>query len=308
MQQIHRWRPLVLASLLFGVGFSARGQDAAIVGSASDPDATGVVAEATSTFGFTFGLEASVESPDGISGMFLNDAGGQVISGAVGPEPFTEIFRVFGNGNVDAEGLVITRGAGLNSLNGGLHVGADFDADGNLTFGGTLTGVGSRTGQSSVNGHFSVGGTLSKAAGMFTIDHPLDPANKYLSHSFVESPDMKNVYDGVISLDENGQAWVRMPDWFEALNADFRYQLTAIGAPMPTLHIAEEISSGRFKIGGGLASGRVSWQVTGIRQDVYALAHRIRVEEEKPDLAKGSYLHPELYPDAEAVVASRPTP
>jgi hypothetical protein len=73
------------------------------------------------------------------------------------------------------------------------------------------------------------------------IDHPLDPANKYLSHSFVESPDMKNVYDGVVVLDYNGEAVIDLPDWFAALNKDFRYQLTAIGAPGPNLYIAEEI-------------------------------------------------------------------
>ena len=74
-------------------------------------------------------------------------------------------------------------------------------------------------------------GTLYKNAGAFRIDHPLDPANKYLNHSFVESPDMKNIYDGVATLDATGAAVVELPDWFEALNKDFRYQLTAIGAP-----------------------------------------------------------------------------
>ena len=48
-----------------------------------------------------------------------------------------------------------------------------------------------------LNGKVKITGNLEKAGGSFKIDHPLDPANKYLSHSFVESPDMKNVYDGV---------------------------------------------------------------------------------------------------------------
>jgi hypothetical protein len=73
-------------------------------------------------------------------------------------------------------------------------------------------------------------GPLQKPAGQFKIDHPLDPANKYLSHSFVESPDMKNIYDGVVALDDKGEAEIELPDWFGALNKDFRYQLTAIGA------------------------------------------------------------------------------
>src|SRR6202023_673525 len=80
-------------------------------------------------------------------------------------------------------------------------------------------------GNANVTGNLSVGGTLSKAAGSFKIDHPLDPENKYLYHSFVESPDMMNIYNGNVVLDANGQAIVQMPDWFEALNQDFRYQL-----------------------------------------------------------------------------------
>ena len=93
-----------------------------------------------------------------------------------------------------------------------------------------------------LNGKVFIRGFLDKAGGGFKIDHPLDPANKYLSHSFVESPDMKNIYDGVVALDEKGEAEINISDWFGALNKDFRYQLTAIGASGPNLHIAEEIS------------------------------------------------------------------
>ena len=141
-------------------------------------------------------------------------------------------------------------------------------------------------------GNVEVTGVLSKAGGSFKIDHPLDPENKYLYHSFVESPDMKNIYDGVASLDNNGEAFIEMPEWFGALNRDFRYLLTALGAPMPGLYIAEEIASNRFKISGGVAGMKVSWQVTGIRQDAWANKNRIRVEEAKPEGERGHYLHP----------------
>jgi hypothetical protein len=162
------------------------------------------------------------------------------------------------------------------------------------------------------NGDVEVTGTLKKGGGSFKIDHPLDPANKYLSHSFVESPDMKNVYDGVTLLDDKGEAEIELPDWFGALNKDFRYQLTAIGAPGPNLYIAEEISdttitnysnsisssnnkNSRFKIAGGTSDMKVSWQVTGIRKDPWANAHRIEVEEDKPDEERGYYIYPDLY-------------
>jgi len=144
-------------------------------------------------------------------------------------------------------------------------------------------------------GAVSIAGTLTKGGGSFKIDHPVDPANKYLSHSFVESPDMMNVYNGNARLDARGEAWVELPEWLEALNRDFRYQLTALGAPGPNLYIGEKISGNRFKIAGGRPGGRVSWQVTGIRKDAYANAYRIKVEEEKPLAQRGSYLHPELF-------------
>gem|GEM_PF-6415545 len=80
-----------------------------------------------------------------------------------------------------------------------------------------------------VTGNAAVSGNLSKGGGSFKIDHPLNPENQYLYHSFVESPDMKNIYDGVVELNQNGEAWVTMPKWFQALNAEFRYQLTCIG-------------------------------------------------------------------------------
>jgi len=144
------------------------------------------------------------------------------------------------------------------------------------------------------NGDVQITGNLTKTSGSFKIDHPLDPANKYLSHSFVESPDMMNIYNGNVTLADDGTAWIELPEWFEALNRDFRYQLTSIGAFSPVF-VAEEIRGNRFKIAGGKAGSKVSWQVTGIRRDAYAEAHRIPVEEEKTGKERGRYLYPELY-------------
>ncbi len=100
------------------------------------------------------------------------------------------------------------------------------------------------------DGSVHIQGNLTKLSGSFRIDHPLDPENKYLSHSFVESPDMMNVYNGNVTLDGNGEVWVELPAYFEALNSDFRYQLSAIGSPGPNLFVAAEIAQSRFKIAG----------------------------------------------------------
>jgi hypothetical protein len=143
-------------------------------------------------------------------------------------------------------------------------------------------------------GRVHVAGNLSKASGSFKIDHPLDPENKTLSHSFVESPDMMNIYNGIVALGKDGAAEVALPDWFEALNREFRYQLTCIGGFAP-VYVAEKVKGNRFKIAGGQAGMEVSWQLTGVRKDAYAEMHRIRVEEMKPVTERGSYLHPEAF-------------
>jgi hypothetical protein len=151
-------------------------------------------------------------------------------------------------------------------------------------------------------GNLNVTGTLTKGSGSFKIDHPLDPANKYLSHSFVESPDMMNIYNGNVVTDDKGEAEVVLPDYFEALNRDFRYQLTVIGQFAQAI-VGTKIKNRRFTIRTDKPGVEVSWQVTGIRKDAYANANRIPVEEVKPPAEQGYYLHPELYgqPDSRRV-------
>ena len=109
---------------------------------------------------------------------------------------------------------------------------------------------------------------------------------------------MKNLYDGVVQLDRKGSAAVRLPKWFCALNRDFRYQLTALEAAAPSLHIAEEITDNEFTIAGGVPGGRVSWTVTGIRQDPWANAYRMKVEEPKGPKDRGRFVAPHLYKEA----------
>jgi hypothetical protein len=105
---------------------------------------------------------------------------------------------------------------------------------------------------------------------------------------------MMNIYNGNVILDKKGRASVTLPKWFQSLNKEFRYQLTCIGGFAP-VYVAEKISDNHFKIAGGKPGMEVSWQVTGIRQDPYAVANRIQVEEDKPAYARGYYLHPEAY-------------
>ena len=146
-----------------------------------------------------------------------------------------------------------------------------------------------------LDGNVKISGTLTKASGSFMIDHPLDPENKYLSHSFVESPDMMNIYNGNVITDTNGDATITLPEWFEALNKEFRYQLTIIGGEFAQAVVSKEIASNQFSIRTDKPKIKVSWQVTGIRHDKYADAHRIPIEETKPDRERGHYQFPALY-------------
>ncbi|MFT3981301.1 MAG: hypothetical protein QM687_12575 [Ferruginibacter sp.] len=140
------------------------------------------------------------------------------------------------------------------------------------------------------NGNVNIVGSIAKGSGTFKIDHPLDPENKYLYHSFVESPDMMNIYNGNIVTDAQGYATVQLPDYFNALNKEFRYQLTVIGTFAQAI-VKEEISGNSFKIQTNAPNVKVSWQVTGVRNDKYAEAHRIVPEVQKEKENIGKYLH-----------------
>jgi trimeric autotransporter adhesin len=232
---------------------------------------------------------------------------------------------VLGNANsgASASGVSGTSGSGRgvygfssavtdgNGVRGEAHCATCRGVYGESTSGyaiyGTTVGTGLAgyfNGSVRVTGNLTVTGNLSKGGGSFKIDHPLDPENKYLYHSFVESPDMMNIYNGNVILDAAGEVWVQMPDWFEALNRDFRYQLTSIGGFAP-VYVAEKLEGNRFKIAGGKPGMEVSWQVTGIRRDPYAETYRIPVEQEKPAGERGYYLHPELYGESGSRQAGR---
>jgi hypothetical protein len=156
----------------------------------------------------------------------------------------------------------------------------------------TSTGPAGRfIGNVSVEGDLFVNGSVFKSSGNFRIDHPLDPANKFLSHSFVESPDMMNFYNGNVTTDATGSATISLPDYFSALNRDFRYQLTVLGQFAQAI-VSREIAQNSFEIHTDKPGVKVSWQVTGIRQDAYAQANPIVVEESKPVEEQGLYLFP----------------
>jgi hypothetical protein len=246
---------------VYGANTATTGSSWGVRGSSASPDGRGTMGATSSTTGWTYGAYGSSVSTDGGAGVR-------------GEGAYVGVW-----GQSSGRWGVYGRSSGTTNSYG--------------VYGSIDTGTGNYAGYFS--GPVYVSGMLTKAGGGFKIDHPLDPQNKYLYHSFVESPDMMNLYNGNVVLNAEGQAWVTLPAWFGALNRDFRYQLTPIGGPGPNLYIAQKVQNNRFQIAGGAPGLEVSWQVTGIRQDPYAEMHRIPVEEDKPGDELGTYLDPEAY-------------
>lgn len=140
------------------------------------------------------------------------------------------------------------------------------------------------------NGRLGATGTKS-----FMIDHPLDPENRVLLHYSTETPEPQNRYNGNVRLDAAGTAIVQLPPYFQAINSDFRYTLTSIGAPAPNLHIASEIRGNRFEIAGGQAGQKVTWEVIATRSDLFVTERGAPAEIIKQGQERGRYLAPGLY-------------
>ena len=140
-------------------------------------------------------------------------------------------------------------------------------------------------------GNVRVTGIIVKPGTAFSIDNPAAPATSILNHFGVESDNWMNIYNGNVTTDAEGNATVELPGYFEALNRDLRYQLTVHGQFAQAI-VAEEVKDNSFSIKTDKPNVRVSWQVTGIRQDAWANTHRIEVEVEKSEGERGKYFHP----------------
>ena len=253
---------------VFGYAQAVSGSTVGVAGSADSPSGTGVRGNATALTGSTYGVHGVALSADG-TGVYgeADGANGVAVHGY-------------------ADGLY---GKGVHAVATGTHSSVNAilaDANNGSAYAGYFIG------------RVNIAGNLAKSSGSFKIDHPLDPENKYLYHSFVESPDMMNIYNGNVTTDSEGFAEVELPDYFEALNIDFRYQLTVIGSFAQAI-IYEEVSGNRFSIMTDKPNIKVSWMVTGVRNDAYAKTNRIKPEVTKEPENQGKYLNPEVFGQSE---------
>jgi hypothetical protein len=234
---------------------------------------------------------------------------GKVGIGAAGPVAQLNVVGPSESGTTAISGTgasLVASGPTAIAGDGGDFVGGDIVGESDEGFGGYGIRATGGTGPGSpgvagffsggvfVDGEVSVAGTLFASVKDFKIDHPLDPANKYLVHSSVESSEMMNIYSGNVVTDELGLGTIKLPGWFEAENTDFRYQLTVIGQFAQAI-IKDKIANGQFRIMTNASHVEVSWQITAVRQDAYAKAHPLVIEQEKPERERGFYQNPELY-------------
>jgi hypothetical protein len=274
--------------------------------------ATGVAGYATVSGGIALYGDAGTSTAS-------NGVVGYGATGVAGNSTITGSYGTYGSGSTGVWGNSTGTGANVGVLGSGGAFGVLGQSSSSSGSGGGFSN--SSTGDALFtynqsggyaaffDGNVDVDGNLSKAGGSFKIDHPLDPDNKYLYHSFVESPDMMNIYNGNATTDASGSAVVTLPEWFETLNRDFRYQLTVMGQFAQAI-VASKVANHQFTIKTDKPNVEVSWQVTGIRQDAWANAHRIPVEVEKAQADRGLYLHPELFgapPEKSIALAHHPT-
>jgi trimeric autotransporter adhesin len=267
----------------------------------------GVVGDTTSGVGVfgqagtgntSIGVEgASASSGIGVAG--LNTGSGTAVSGQ--STTGNAVVGTSKNGGIGVEGNSTgSRGVvGNSDLKGGV-VGISTSGDGiggvscaSCSSAAAVFGsgkiAGAFNGSVIVNGTFAVSGVKA-----FHIDHPLDPANKYLNHFAIESNEVLNTYSGNVTTDGSGAVTVELPEYFEALNTNYRYQLTVIGQFAQAI-VSQEIQNNHFVIKTDKPSVKVSWQVMGVRSDANAKAHPVPVEEDKPEQERGHYLTPEVF-------------
>lgn len=232
-----------------------------------DTPSYGIIAQSRSAIAQSAAVKGQTSgSPSG--GVFLNSWRNDDAVGATG--------QYIGGGNIDGIGLVGISNAQNTFLR--------------------RYGVGV-LGQGNYYGVFANGDLGASGVKNFLIDYPLDPENKLLQHSSIESSEVLNLYRGSSTFDNEGIAKVELPEYFEAININYTYQLTAVGAPMPDLYISQEIKNNKFEIAGGVMDKKVNWVVYGERNDPYLQKYpeKRKVVLDKKNHEKGKYYMPELY-------------
>ncbi len=290
-----------------GRGTAASGPAWGVWAESTSPDGTGVSGWASATSGFTYGVwgESASTSGRGVFGFATAATGttygvwGQSASpsgrGVFGWASATSgnSYGVFGQSeSVDGWGVFGRANAPIGGADG---VWGDTLSINSSSFGV----VGSEPNGSAGHAVYAVGSFAATGTKSFQMDHPLDPANYYLNHFCTEGPEPMNAYSGNVVTDANGYATIALPDYFESINRDFRYQLTVVDdgerEDFVLVKVVRKIRNNEFTIRTSAPHVEVSWEVKAIRNDRWVQKYGYQTVQEKEDEIKGKYLSPELY-------------
>jgi hypothetical protein len=294
---------------VYGEAIWTTGINYGVYGKSASTNGRGVVGEAIATSGTTYGVRgySSSTTGRGVYGEVSASTGTTI--GVFGNSTSTSGRGVYGEATATNGTTYGVYGRSRSELGTGVygeHQNGNYGQLGHIYYGvvgysdypSGYAVVGIQGPNAVWAGRFTgdvfVSGRISKGGGSFEIDHPLNPETMILRHSFVESPDMMNVYNGIVITGATGEAIVQLPEYFESLNRDFRYQLTVIGEFAQAI-VARKIQGNRFTIRTDKPNVEVSWLVTGIRKDRWAEENRIVVEEYKSSQTQGFYLHPDVF-------------
>ena len=273
----------------------------------------GVVGSATATWGYTYGVFGRSDSPYGKGVLGRAYATTGVNYGVYGLSSSTDGRGVFGwaTATTGAAWGVYGRSestsgravVGIANATTGTTYGGHFEnvspygrgvvGSATATLGNTV-GVYGRCDSPDGYGVYSVGRFAATGTKAFQIDHPLQPETYYLNHFCTEAPEPLNAYSGNVVTDAQGYAVVRLPDYFESINRDFRYQLTVIGEFAQAI-VSQKIRNNQFVIRTDKPFIEVSWRVEAVRNDRWVQQYGFQTEQEKEKEIQGRYLHPELY-------------
>jgi hypothetical protein len=279
---------------LYGHSTATSGTNHGVRGRSDSTSGRGVSGFVTATSGINYGVHGQVDSPEGRGVYGHSTAETGLGIGVRGRTDSEEGIGVIGHATSES--------FSSKTISFGVYGQSDAVWSGRGVYGistGNLGGFGVRgVTESPLSGNFgvySVGNFGASGSKSFRIDHPHDPENKYLVHYCSEGPEPYNVYRGTVKFDASGAAWVDLPDYFEDINRDYTYQLTAVGAPGPNVHIAREVEDNRFMIAGGQPGASVSWVVSGVRDDAWMRSTPPADVQEKPEHLRGTYQHPEHF-------------
>jgi hypothetical protein len=273
-----------------GYATATSGQAIGVQGQSDSPTGRGILGWAAATTGDAWGVWGYTTSNAGTGVVGHAAAASGVTTGVLGrvDSPTDEATAVYGGAWAQTGLTTGVWGVTSSSADGAAGVYGTSTATTGQNF-GVFGSAESPEGF----GVYSLGNMGASGTKQFVIDHPLDPDNKYLHHYASEGPVPLNIYNGRTLLDSSGEAWVGLPDYFEAINKDCTYHLTPIGNPAPTLYVAQR-EPGRFKIAGGQAGLEVAWIVMASRNDAWVRTFGAPVETVKSERERGRLLHPQF--------------